>query len=400
MAKFSQTFLQGLLQPSYQEGLFTAARGIGTAPGLQRQQQQQQEEMQKLRGMGAVERAEFMAGKAKTPEELMQAEAAKDTAMRQSALTSLKGLEAARQAAGTTEEKLRIENIMARVAVQAGVDPSTITGRTQAEQDDEISRELAQGRLKDQQRQEQEAAISQAYYNVPEGSLKKFEENAARSGFGNVIDELKEDKARDDLFQLEFKNAKTKAEENAAMKKAPLPVTLLRDRITNANIDPTLKEQFLSELDDIKQPNFEAKETWNPGERKQAMDSLESLNIAVRAEVSREVTRKNAIRADIRTLEKQKTKPPTKAQIDEQMTQAQENVVTTGFFGRTVEDDPEAVRKEATRLARITRDSQINDLLEQRRAELGGEAIAQPDETEEEEEGTELTTKADEIVGL
>ena len=51
-----------------------------------------------------------------------------------------------------------------------------------------------------------------------------------------------------------------------------------------------------------------------------------------------------------------------------------------------------------TRLARITRDNQINDLLEQRRAELGGEAIAQPDETEE--EGTELTTKADEIVGL
>lgn len=128
------------------------------------------------------------------------------------------------------------------------------------------------------------------------------------------------------------------------------------------------------------------------------MDSLESLNRAVRAEVSREVTRKNAIRADIRTLEKQKTKPPTKAQIDEQMTQAQENVVTTGVFGRTVEDDPEAVRKEATRLARITRDNQINDLLEQRRAELGGEAIAQPDETEE--EGTELTTKADEIVGL
>ena len=176
--------------------------------------------MQKLRGMGAVERAEFMAGRAKTPEELMQAEAAKTTAVKQGSLTSLRGLEAARQAAGTTEEKLRIENIMARVAVQAGVDPSTITGRTQAEQDDEISRELAQGRLKDQQRQEQEAAISQAYYNVPEGSLEKFEENAVKSGFGNVIDELKEDKARDDLFQLEFKNAKTKAEENASMKKS------------------------------------------------------------------------------------------------------------------------------------------------------------------------------------
>ena len=52
MAKFSQAFLQGLLQPSYQQGLFTAARGIGTAPQMRALQQQQQakalEEEQKL----------------------------------------------------------------------------------------------------------------------------------------------------------------------------------------------------------------------------------------------------------------------------------------------------------------------------------------------------------------
>ena len=41
MAKFSQTFLQGLLQPSYQQGLFEAARGIGMTPGLMRQQKEQ-----------------------------------------------------------------------------------------------------------------------------------------------------------------------------------------------------------------------------------------------------------------------------------------------------------------------------------------------------------------------
>ncbi len=44
MAKFSQTFLQSLLQPSYQEGLFTAARGIGMRPQMQALQQQQQQE--------------------------------------------------------------------------------------------------------------------------------------------------------------------------------------------------------------------------------------------------------------------------------------------------------------------------------------------------------------------
>ena len=44
MAKFSQTFLQSMLQPSYQEGLFTAARGIGQAPQMRALQQQQQAE--------------------------------------------------------------------------------------------------------------------------------------------------------------------------------------------------------------------------------------------------------------------------------------------------------------------------------------------------------------------
>ena len=41
MAKFSQTFLQGLLQPSYQEGLFTAARQAAELPGKMQEQKNQ-----------------------------------------------------------------------------------------------------------------------------------------------------------------------------------------------------------------------------------------------------------------------------------------------------------------------------------------------------------------------
>ena len=37
MAKFSQAFLQGLMQPTYQQGLFEAARSVGMTPGLMRQ---------------------------------------------------------------------------------------------------------------------------------------------------------------------------------------------------------------------------------------------------------------------------------------------------------------------------------------------------------------------------
>lgn len=48
MAKFSQTFLQGLLQPTYQQGLFEAARGVGQTPGLMAAEKQRQEQQQKL----------------------------------------------------------------------------------------------------------------------------------------------------------------------------------------------------------------------------------------------------------------------------------------------------------------------------------------------------------------
>lgn len=381
MAKFSQTFLQGLLQPTYQQGLFTAAQQAAQLPGQLRQQQAAQEEMQRLRGMGAVERADFMAARAQTPQQLMAAEAAKGRAVEASALESLRGLEAARQAAPTDAEKKHIEGIMARVAVQAGVDPSTVTGRTQREADDQVRRELNENRLRDEERAAQEEAIAQAYYAVPENVRAKFEENVIQSGFGNVIDELKEDKARDNLFNLQLQNAKTKAAEDAAMKKAPLPTTTLEDRINQSNIDPELKDQFLSELADIKQPDFEAGETWNPGERKLAENALSSLNQAVRLEVSREVSRKSQIRTDIRRLEKELTEGPNFREIQEYEAEAKDNLDTSWFSDPSEEE----ITAEATRLAAKAKRDRVEALLEQRYAELGETPKKSAAEVEEEE---------------
>ena len=51
MATFSREFLRSLAQPSFQQGLFTAARGIGMRPQMQALQQQQRlEKQQKTRG--------------------------------------------------------------------------------------------------------------------------------------------------------------------------------------------------------------------------------------------------------------------------------------------------------------------------------------------------------------
>jgi hypothetical protein len=285
MAKFSQTFLQGLLQPSYQEGLFTAARGIGQAPGLRKQQQQQQEEMQKLRGMGAVERAEFMAQRAKTPEELMQAEASKTAAVKQSSLESLRGLEAARQTAKTTEEKLRIENIMSRVAVQAGVDPSTITGRTQAEQDEALRRENARVsaqinaiNLETKQREQQEDALQEAYFAVPESSREAFEQNLIDSGFASVIQDIKEEKLRKETANLNYTNALQRKQDSDAQKKTALATSDLESSINNSNIDEGLKTNLKERLSRIKQPDFEAGETWNSGDKENAIREFNAIN--------------------------------------------------------------------------------------------------------------------------
>ena len=48
MATFSREFLRSLAQPSFQQGLFTAARGIGMRPQMQALQQQQEEELNRF----------------------------------------------------------------------------------------------------------------------------------------------------------------------------------------------------------------------------------------------------------------------------------------------------------------------------------------------------------------
>ena len=274
-----------MLQPSYQEGLFTAARGVGAAPGLRRQQQQQEEDMQKLRGMGAVERAEFMAQKAKTPQELMKAETAKTSAVKQGSLESLRGLEAARQAAKTTEEKKRIEQIMSRVAVQAGIDPSTITGRTQTEQDEALRRENAKVsseintiNLEAKQREQQENALQEAYFAVPENSRESFEKNVVDAGFGSVIEGVKEEKLRKETANLNYTNTLQRKQDSDAQKKTELSTSNLSTSIDSSNIDVDLKKNLKERLSRIKQPDFEAGETWNTGDKENAIREFNAVN--------------------------------------------------------------------------------------------------------------------------
>ena len=346
MATFSQAFLQGLLRPSYEEGLFTAARGIGQAPGLKRQQQQQQEEMRKLRGMGAVERAEFMAGRARTPEELMQAEASKNAALKQSGLESLRGLEAARQAAKTIEEKERIEKIMARVAVQAGVDPASISGRTQAERVRELNLEEAMAAQEKRLDVERSKSLISAWTRMGEKDRKLFKDNLSAD------DQLLIDNA--ELKDLERQKRIEEIEAWQVSKDAPLPVTSVED-IIDSLADGNVKDALKADLDAVAEliPE-EGKEYSYAGQRSKLAAQLKAINErafrAVVAEDSARIADERFDRNVIRQVESDiATYRPTKPQVTAKA-QELEDALDRPFVPGVFETKAESLEVQAEQL--------------------------------------------------
>jgi len=72
MAKFSQQFLRAMTQPSYQEGLFTAARELGEMPGRIKEEERQLAEVAKFKTMTLDQQFDFLESKAKTPQEILK----------------------------------------------------------------------------------------------------------------------------------------------------------------------------------------------------------------------------------------------------------------------------------------------------------------------------------------
>lgn len=383
MARISEQVLASLARPAFAQGMFDLGAAIGQVPARMRQDAK----LEQYKKLDPLERIEYAIANATTAEQVQQAEAAKTAFMKTESQKAINKLEAARAAAADNPELQRnYEQSMAGIAANAGLDASGYVGRTQAEQDATAQRELRQIQLSDRQRQQQETAVVKAYYAVPEKSRGEFEIIAQQSGFGNVIDELREDRDRDQLVKLQLQNAKTQAAENAAMRKEPLPDSALRTRIDESSIDPELKANYKSRLDDIKQPDFEAGETWNPGERVLAERAYSALNTAVSDAVRAEVNRKSAIRTDIRRLEVELTKGPDFREIKSYEAQAKDNLDTSIFY----DPNEEEITAEATRLATLAKESRIQELINQRKFELGEQPIPAEVPEEEEEEAKEI----------
>jgi len=120
MARFGQSFLASLTQPSYGQGLFELGGAIGQAPALAAERSRRESMMEQLQNMTPLETADYMVTQARTPEQLVTAKAARDTALSQAGKQSIDTIQGQLLAETDPERMKQLEDAMVSVAQQTG----------------------------------------------------------------------------------------------------------------------------------------------------------------------------------------------------------------------------------------------------------------------------------------
>jgi len=120
MARFGQSFLASLTQPSYGQGLFELGGTIGQAPAAAAERSRRESMMEQLQNMTPLETADYMVTQARTPEQLVTAKAARDTALSQAGKQSIDTIQSQLLAETDPERMKQLEDAMVSVAQQTG----------------------------------------------------------------------------------------------------------------------------------------------------------------------------------------------------------------------------------------------------------------------------------------
>lgn len=381
MARFSQMMLRGMLDPSRAQRYSQVGQSIGQLPGIIGLQRDREERLKKMSQMGPVDLAKFAeqeAMKTGDPTKVLQAKQTSQAVIQQRTQQSLDQLDKQRSIAlqaGRLADAKTIEGIMERVATEAGLDPSKITGKT----DEQFAQIESQ----------REANFIKAYYSVKPKDLEKFVKAAEEAGYGSVIQKLE-----DDRIQRDENNRKI--EEGKKDRTMPLPTTGVESRLEG--LPSELQDDLKQRIADIKalEPNFEKGETWTPGGRQNAERQLLAIENQItdyKVSTLRALnTTKRQLQGRINSarsrLNKLVAKDPSGADIAQYIPQAKENVNARESSFREIKSDDPRVKAEAVALARQQQEIElkqqrsqeqitIQELEEQLRlveAELGGDS--------------------------
>ena len=285
MAKFSQAFLQSMLQPSYQEGLFTAARGIGQAPQMRALQQQQQGQQQVI---------------AEANTALQSNDPAQLTAVSQK-LAALGTPEATKLAFQLTQRLNQLQGPEAQLR--------------------KIQLEEAQANQEKRLQTDRSKNVVAAWTAMGEAERVKFK------GKQSVEDQLLIDNA--ELQDLERQKRVEEIESWQTSKDAPLPVVSVKTAIGNladGDIKTALEADLKAVTDQIP---AEGKQYSYAGQRSKLAAQIKAINErafrAIVAEDSARIADERFDRSTIRQVEADiATYRPTKAQVEARATELEQ----------------------------------------------------------------------------
>jgi hypothetical protein len=321
MAKFSQTFLQSMLQPSYQEGLFEAARGIGAAPQMRALQQQQQGEQQVI---------------AEANTALQSNDPAQLTAVSQK-LAALGTPEATKLAFQLTQRLNQLQGPEAQLR--------------------KIQLEEAQANQQKRLQTERSKNVVAAWTAMGEADRVKFK------GQLPVDDQLLIDNA--ELQDLERQKRVEEIESWQTSKDAPLPVVSVENAIgnlTDGDIKTALEADLKAVTDLIP---AEGEQYSYAGQRNKLAAQIKAINErafrAIVAEDSARISDERFDRSTIRQVEADiATYRPTKQQLE---TRASELEQKAAKWGDDVEDFYEDAEKELIDEYRIRQEGRLKILI-------------------------------------
>ena len=378
MARFSQTFLQGLLQPTYQQGLFEAARNVGQTPGMMAMQERRettQAQVQQLLQTNAnnptelarLEQQYRLQGKTDIADMFAKASVTAKSTLKQEGMNSISAIQQQLMQETDPAKMQLLEDAIVDVARRTGQsDPSSFVGSANKVLD-------ARTRRENELFTQQEQAIAKAYYAVSDEDKDQFIKNAENGGFGKIITQLEVERLRHEKYLEDSNRRKTDA-------RSPLNIPAMEKRIKD--LPKNQQAQFEERLDEIRklEPNFDNGETWGTGERERAWRQLDSLNRALfdtnATIISTANSRIRTLDTRLNTINKELEKPASNQEAKLYVTQAvseisEERGSVENFLRTDVPSSDDRVKQRAIELATAKK----NEALTQEKANIEAELV-------------------------
>ena len=274
MARFGQGFIQALTNPSYQQGLFTAAQGPGIALGEAAEKEQKQKMLQQFMQGSPVQQGRLLQQEGVRTGNLqlaVQGKQIEESALKDGVKQGIDAIKARMLKLPEGELEAAQANLEKYVASVGGnvLDVSNVATEIK-----ELRRqqELDNFTFEQKKKERDEQAVIDTFFSVPIENREKFLEGAANKGFGDIAAKLEQRELERQVEQSKLQSALTD-------RTRTVDVTGLESRI-QALPQTQTKTDLLARVGDIKKriPNFEEGKTFNPGERNTLLKELDAIN--------------------------------------------------------------------------------------------------------------------------